>query len=308
MEYLRATVVTNHMAADSVSELLMRCGAHGTQIIDRQDVPDEVQLKTAWATMDQDVLDAMPVDVHVLAWFATPTEAENARAMVKTLPGTLGFDAGPLDVTLEAVQDEDWAENWKQYYKPMRVGKHLVIKPGWEAFDAGPNDLVIELDPGMAFGTGTHETTRLCLELLEAWYTEGPVLDVGTGSGILAIAAAKLGAKDVLAVDIDPVAVNVADENVRINNLSGRVRVAEGDLVQGVGGTYSFACANILADIIIALAGPIRAHLVPDAVFVCSGILIEREDDVVAALTGAGFELLEARHLGAWTALAARLT
>lgn len=307
MEYLQATVITTHAAADSVSECLMRCGAHGTQIIDRSDVPDEGQLTDAWALMDDSVLAAMPLDVHVLAWFASPADVEKARATVETLPNALGFDAGPLTFLLEAVKDEDWAESWKQYYKPMRIGERLIVKPGWEAFQAATDDLVIELDPGMAFGTGTHETTRLCMELLEAWYTQGAVLDVGTGSGILAIAAARLGAARVLAVDIDPVAVRVARENVKINSLSDRVEVMEGDLVKGLGGMYAFACANIQADVIIALTVPVRAHLLPGAVFVCSGILIERETDVIKALSNAGFQVLETRHLGAWTALAAHL-
>ncbi len=308
MEYVKATVVTVHAAADAVSELLMRHGAHGTQIIDRADVPTEGQLHSTWALMDESVLAAMPVDVHVLAWFASPEDAQGARAALDAFKDALGFDAGPMTFTLDTVRDEDWAESWKQYYKPMRVGQHLVIKPGWEAYETQPGDLVIELDPGMAFGTGTHETTRLCMELLETWFTQGPVLDVGTGSGILAIAAARLGAKHVLAVDIDPVAVRVAAENAAINGLTDRITVRQGDLVKGVGGMYDFACANILADVIIALAKPVSKHLNPGAVFVCSGILIEREQDVADALTGAGFDVLQTKQLGSWTALAARRT
>jgi ribosomal protein L11 methyltransferase len=144
------------------------------------------------------------------------------------------------------------------------------------------------------------------MELMEQWYEGGDVLDVGTGSGILAVTAALLGAPRVLAVDIDPVAVRVAQENVGINGLNDRIQVRQGDLVNDLGGTFGLACANILADVIIALIPQVKQHLAPGAVFVCSGIILEREDDVLYALERAGFALLEARHLGAWTALAAR--
>ena len=219
MDYLQATVVTTHEAADAVSELLMRCGAHGTQIIDRSDIPDAQQIADTWALMDESVFDHMPADVWVRAWFSSPTHIENVRAKLLTLPDALAFDAGALTLTVDNVREEDWAESWKQYYKPLRIGKNLVVKPGWEAYQPQPGDKVIELDPGMAFGTGTHETTRLCMELMEQWYEGGDVLDVGTGSGILAVTAALLGAPRVLAVDIDPVAVRVAQENVGINGL-----------------------------------------------------------------------------------------
>ncbi|MGI6636312.1 MAG: 50S ribosomal protein L11 methyltransferase [Christensenellales bacterium] len=306
MDYLQATVVTTHEAADAVSELLMRCGAHGTQIIDRSDIPDAQQIADTWALMDESVFDYMPADVWVRAWFSSPTHIENVRAMLLTLPDALAFDAGALTLTVDNVREEDWAESWKQYYKPLRIGKNLVVKPGWEAYQPQPGDKVIELDPGMAFGTGTHETTRLCMELMEQWYEGGDVLDVGTGSGILAVTGALLGAPRVLAVDIDPVAVRVAQENVGINGLNDRIQVRQGDLVNDLGGTFGLACANILADVIIALIPQVKQHLAPGAVFVCSGIILEREDDVLHALARAGFALLEARHLGAWTALAAR--
>ncbi len=166
--------------------------------------------------------------------------------------------------------------------------------------------MVIHLDPGLAFGTGTHETTALCAELIETYYAGGTVLDVGTGSGILAIAAAKLGAEDVLAIDIDPLAVRTAQENVDKNGLGERVTVRLGDLLEGAIGPYEFAVANILADVIIMLSDPLRQALKAGGIFVCSGIIRDREEDVRRALLGHGYEIIDTRHRGEWVAFAAR--
>ena len=183
-----------------------------------------------------------------------------------------------------------------------------MIKPSWEAWDEQPGDLVIELDPGMAFGTGTHETTAMCVAMIEKHYHGGEVLDVGTGSGILAIAAARLGAREVLGVDIDPMAVRVAQENVEKNGLSDRVTICEGDLVKGLDNVQcEFAVANILAEVIMLLAAPLKSHLTENATFVCSGILREREDEVTKVLTANGYQLFDRMEKGDWVALAARV-
>ena len=183
-----------------------------------------------------------------------------------------------------------------------------MIKPSWESWDAQEGDLVIELDPGMAFGTGTHETTSMCVEMIEKHYNGGEVLDVGTGSGILAIAAARLGANRVLGVDIDPMAVRVAKENVEKNALSGHIEIREGDLVKGLHDVQcEFAVANILADVIALLAAPLKSYLTENATFVCSGILREREEEVTALLKMNGYQLFDRMEKGDWVALAARV-
>lgn len=160
----------------------------------------------------------------------------------------------------------------------------------------------------MAFGTGTHETTAMCVAMIEKHYHGGEVLDVGTGSGILAIAAARLGAREVLGVDIDPMAVRVAQENVEKNGLSDRVTICEGDLVKGLDNVQcEFAVANILAEVIMLLAAPLKSHLTENATFVCSGILREREDEVTKVLTANGYQLFDRMEKGDWVALAARV-
>lgn len=309
MDWIEITISTNTEGADIVSEALLRQGAVGTQIIDRADVPDPSKPNGFWELIDPKMIDEMPEDVQVKAWFESVEALRGLENCLKALPELTGMDLGTLAVSQQGVQEQDWSECWKQYYKPFRAGQHLVIKPSWENWNAAPGDLIIELDPGMAFGTGTHETTAMCVEMIEKHYHGGKVLDVGTGSGILAIAAARLGADSVLGVDIDPMAVRVAQENVEKNGLSREIDIRQGDLVAGLDNVQcQFAVANILADVIALLAAPLKAHLTANATFVCSGILKEREQDVVDVLTRNGYQLFDRMQKGDWVALAAHLS
>ncbi len=305
MEYVEITVSTNTAGAEAVSEILMRMGATGTQILDRADLPDPSKPTNMWELMDQSVIDAMPEDVEVKAWFLQDEKLSDTLHSIKQSLKTLS-DFGELSLSQKGVHEEDWSETWKQYYKPFRIGDRLVVKPTWEHWDEQPGDLILSLDPGMAFGTGTHETTAMCVELIEKYYAGGKMLDVGTGSGILAIAAGKLGARDIVAVDIDPDAVRVAKENVRMNGMSALIDVREGDLLKGLNERFDFAVANILAPVICMLAAPLKHHLLPGAPFVCSGIIAQAEQDVVTALTDAGYQIIETRRRGDWVAFAAK--
>ena len=308
MDWIEITISTNTQGADIVSEALMRQGAVGTQIIDRSDVPDPAKPTGFWELIDPKMIDEMPEDVQVKAWFESLEALRGLENCLAALPEMTGMDLGTLKASTQGVHEQDWAECWKQYYKPFRAGKRLVIKPSWESWQAQPEDLIIELDPGMAFGTGTHETTAMCVEMIEKHYHGGSVLDVGTGSGILAIAAARLGATQVLGVDIDPMAVQVAKENVENNGLSDRIDIRQGDLVAGLEGVQcDFAVANILADVIALLAGPLRRCLAANATFVCSGILREREDDVQQVLAQNGYTVFDRQQKGDWVALAAHV-
>lgn len=307
MEYTEVTVSTTTRGAEIVSDILMRLGAAGTQILDRADLPDPDKPTANWELMDQSVIDAMPEDVQVKAWFDEKTLPRIAGPLREQLAAVKGPDMGSLFVATQDVKEEDWSENWKQYYKPFRIGDHLVVKPTWESWEAQPGDLIIEIDPGMAFGTGTHETTAMCVALIEKYYRGGTLLDVGTGSGILAIAAARLGARDIVAVDIDPDAVRVAKENVAHNGLSDRIDVKKGDLLQDLSQSFDFAVANILAPVICMLAAPLKKHLNAGGVFVCSGIISEAEQDVRDALLSAGYIIDEVRRKGDWAAFACHI-
>ena len=204
------------------------------------------------------------------------------------------------------VKEEDWANAWKAYFKPVRVGKNFVVKPTWENAEINSGDIVLELDPGMAFGTGTHPTTSLCLETLEEVVKPGMrVFDLGTGSGILAIAAAKLGAY-VEAVDLDAVAVKVARENVELNRVQDRVEVKRGDLGSVLNRQADLVVANIIADVILLLLDDLPRLLVPKGEFIASGIIEPRSAEVEESMHRAGLEIIERRENSGWVLLRAR--
>lgn len=312
MDWLEVTVRTNTAGADLISELLISAGAKGTSIEDRFDAFSEPTDATQWDLIDPSVIEKMDEDTLVHAYFPAETTSretiELLRARLAALtPEWLGFDAGKRALEIANVREEDWAENWKKYYKPFRVGRHLVVRPVWEKYEPQAGDKIISIDPGMAFGNGTHETTSMCLGLVEDYIKPGDtVLDVGTGSGILAIASVLMGAQSALGIDLDPVAVRVANENIERNGLSGRVHAQVGDLVKGIDTQADVVFANIIADAVILLSRAVRAHMKPGGVFICSGIILEREQDVLDALAEAGFTVDRIEHRGEWSAIAAR--
>jgi len=218
-----------------------------------------------------------------------------------------GLDLGSLDVKLNNVKEEDWANNWKKYYKPFKIGERIVIKPSWEKYDKKGDEIVLEMDPGMAFGTGIHETTALCVYALEKYIKPGDrIVDIGCGTGILAISSVLLGAEYATAIDLDSNAVRIASENVRRNHVEGRVDVIRGNLLDKVEGRYDIAVANILADVIINLSNVIGNYLNPDGLFIASGIILERLQDVTAAAETAGLEIVEKKTKEEWALVVCR--
>lgn len=310
MEWIEAVVHTTTEGSDLVSDLLMRCGAIGTQVQDRADIEAANRAVDAWELFDKDMAGRMPEDVLVIGWFSKeePGVREKLEEQVAALKAqTADFNLGTLRIDLSSASNDDWAESWKQYYKPFRIGKHLIVKPTWEPFNGRESDVVVELDPGMAFGTGTHETTNMCMALLEKYVEKGMrVMDVGTGSGILAIAAAKLGAQDVLAIDIDTDAVKVAKENIARNGVEAVVRAVQGNMVLGAAMDCDLAVANIVAGAICVLAEPIKKYLRSGGFFLCSGIIREREQDVLTAFADSGYTVVERLTQGEWVAFSAR--
>ncbi len=213
------------------------------------------------------------------------------------------------ELRTRTVHEQEWADAWKEHFHVERVGRRLVIRPSWRAYTPQPADVVIDLDPGMAFGTGQHPTTRTCLELIEEHVRPGDVvLDVGTGSGILAVAAVKLGAARCLALDVDAQAVRVARENVARNGVADRVQVAEGTLPIALASRHAFdlALANITAAAVAALAPDLAAALRPGGTLIGSGIVADRLDAVLAALMAAGCSIIDVRAVGDWRTVVAR--
>lgn len=230
----------------------------------------------------------------------------NPAEAVSFLTQRLGAQQIANSIQVTQTREEDWATAWKQYYHPTKVGKRLVVCPTWEDYTPGPDEVVLQLDPGMAFGTGTHDTTRLCMQLLEEVVEDTTeLLDVGTGSGILSIAAALLGARSCLGCDIDEVAVRTAKENAQVNGVQDRAKFFCGDLAQQVQGKFDVICANIVADVILRLLPCVPALLREKGVFLASGIIEERAPEVIEALQEQGFSCISRRDSGGWVALCA---
>ena len=209
-----------------------------------------------------------------------------------------------INATVETVgvKESDWANNWKKYYKPVHIGNRIVVVPAWEEYTSAENEIIVRMDPGMAFGTGTHETTRLCATFVEKYLKAGTrVLDVGTGSGILAIIAAKLGATDIDAFDIDANAVGAAQRNCNDNGV-GFIKCGVSDLIAEAKGEYDFVCANIVADIIIRMAPDVGAHMKNGGLLVVSGIIERQAEDAKAALIAGGLTLIDSLEENDWNA------
>lgn len=207
------------------------------------------------------------------------------------------------EIDTDSISEAEWADNWKKFFKTTEIGKRLVIRPSWEEYDNKENRVVLSIDPGAAFGTGTHATTRMCLTLLEKYvFTQCNVLDIGSGSGILSIASVLLGAENADGVDIDPVAVKVAKENAEMNNIGEKITFIEGDLCEKINGKYDIVCANIVADVIISLLENVDVFMKESGIFICSGIIDIRELDVKAAFEKYGFTVIDDAECENWRA------
>ena len=312
MNWTEVTIKTTTEAVEAISNILMeeRCG--GVMIEDPKDFLFQKKNELDWDYVEEEVFNKSGQD-GVLIKTYIPEERnvleliETVKARIALLP-SFGLDIGEGSVSLSNVNESDWANEWKKYYKPTKVGKKIVVKPSWEDYEKQEGDLIIELDPGMAFGTGTHETTSMCIRELENYVDETKtVFDIGCGSGILAIAAAELGAKEVVAGDLDEVAVKVSKENCEINHVSDKVVVKHGSLFEVVDSKADVIVANIIADIIKILAKDVSKFLKEDGVFISSGIILAKIDQVCEALEENGFEIVKVERLGEWSAIVSKL-
>lgn len=250
--------------------------------------------------IDEDLLAKDRTTAAVSVFVPEEKSPREAEFFIRARLAESGVDA---EISCTGVSEEDWADSWKKYYKPIKTGCRLVIVPVWETYESAPGEVTVLMDPGMAFGTGTHETTRLCASLLESYVTDGcSVLDVGCGSGILAICASKLGAASCFACDIDPVAVRIAKENC-MRNGTGNVECAVSDLLRDVPAKqYEVCVANIVADVIIRMAPDIGAFMKDDGVLIVSGIIEERADEVISVLTENGYSVIDGKRENGWYA------
>lgn len=308
--WIEVRVITKSEALEPISGIFYSLDCKGVAIEDPEDILGREQGPLTWDFADINVLEHKGKVAVVKAYFAEEDNIEDVLEYVNerlTELKEMGLDLGEAKVEHEKMHEEDWANTWKQYYKPSKVGEKIVVKPIWEEYEAKDGELVVDLDPGMAFGTGTHETTRMCIQALERYVKEeSTVFDVGCGSGILAIAAAKLGAKLAVGVDLDPVAVESSIENVGYNNLNN-IEILHGNLVEVIDGKADIVVANILAEIICILTDDVKRVLKDGGIFITSGIIHDRVDMVCEKLEATGFEVIEKNRDGEWNCIVAKL-
>lgn len=316
MKWNKYRLATTTEAVDLISYTLSEMGIEGIEIEDKVPLSEEDKKR-----MFIDLLPDLEEDdgKAYVSFYIEPEKdhdstLEEVLAAVRELADFV--DIGEAVIEKSQTEDIDWMNNWKKYWKPFKVDEHIIIKPTWETVEDVPEDtLVVELDPGTAFGTGTHHTTRLCITQLKKYMQPGQsVLDVGCGSGILSIIALLLGAKEASATDVDVHAVEAALENAGVNGIQSDVyTVLTGDVISDEDfrrtvGEHKFdmVLANIFAEIIIPLSGVVKEMMKPGALFITSGIIDEREEDVRKALAENGFEIMEVTHSGGWVSFTAR--
>lgn len=298
-QWLEVSLELDGEAAEAAAEVMARYGYQGIAIEHGGIPPDK---------LDEDELPP-PAFLIVRAYLPIDSQTEEARQKFETALGYLNMMLPMPQPTYRTVAEEDWAEAWKAHYHPVRIGRRVLIRPVWVPLEIGPDDVEIALDPGMAFGTGTHPTTQLCLEAIEDLIQPGAnVLDLGCGSGILAIGAAKLGAHHVLGLDIDSVAVDVARENIASNGVADRITIEQGSLENIITSARRFdlIVVNILARIIIQMCDQHLGQTVrPGGLAIFSGIIDTQADDVEAALVKTGLTPTRRRQQGDWVAIEA---
>ncbi|MDF1618451.1 50S ribosomal protein L11 methyltransferase [Petrocella sp. FN5] len=307
MKWTKLKIHVLPLAVDAASNMLFDLGLEGLEIEDQY--LSESDKEAMFANFVADTL--VPLEeCRLVVYLDENQDVDLCRTDIeKGLNNLRAFlEIGSGKIILETMPDEDYENKWKTFYKPFRVGDHMVITPIWEKPDLIEGDMVIAIDPGMAFGSGTHETTYLCIELLqECNHALGEVADIGCGSGILAIAAVRLGAKSAIGVDIDENAVKTAKENVKHNALEDRVTICKGNLLERIQSPVNTVVANILAEVIIDITKDVKKILHSSGILIASGILIEKEKEVTDALVTEGFTIVDIRKKGEWVAIKARL-
>ena len=318
MKYKELIIKAKRNESETVQAVLLEAGFDSMQIDDPMDAVDitEHQELYKYDYINEEIsqkaseAEAGADGVTITLYFADDEEGQSRLAEAEKLLSGMPGVSFRTEVTGD---DSEWLYKWQEHFKPSKVGERIVVKPGWEDYESAEGELVIEMDPGMAFGSGLHETTSMCIKALEkdlgGAYDPSrypiKVLDVGTGTGILAMAAVLLGADEALGIDIDDEAVRVANENIAKNGLEGRISIQRGNLMDGIDYDPDIIVANLMADLVVMLSPAAEAQLRPGGLYITSGILDIKEEIVKKAIEDAGFDIIEVLADGEWRAIAA---
>lgn len=307
IKWIEVQIKTTTEAEEIVINIMYELGVTGLAIEDPNDILAFQQSEEDWDFIDPSILEQDYEGVVIKGYFP---ESEDLIDKIELIRDSIEknphneLDKGLGEVTTTEVYEKDWAEAWKKYYKPRKVGEKIVIKPTWEEYEKTDDEIIVELDPGMAFGTGTHETTMMCIEALEKYVKkEHIVYDIGCGSGILSIVAAKLGAQKVVGVDLDDLCIKVSNENIEMNKVDDIIEIRKGNLLDVVNGKADIIVSNIIAEIIVNMADSLKDYLEDDGRFIASGIIVEKVDIVKEALAKNGFKILEIITMNDWACI-----
>ncbi|MFZ2539270.1 MAG: 50S ribosomal protein L11 methyltransferase [Oscillospiraceae bacterium] len=311
MEWKEISIYTTTQGVDIVSGFLIAHGIKGMTIEDSADFNDFLEsTEIHWDYIEESLVEELSNKESNVKFYLPDNlqGIEQFNEIKASIEGQRilneGIDLGRLVMETTNINEEDWSTAWKKYYHPTKIGKKLVVVPCWEEYTLADGEVRVTLDPGMAFGTGTHETTRLCMQLLEDCITTGTdMLDIGTGSGILAITALLLGSKTAVGVDIDELSVKVAQENADLNHIGDKIKLVCGDLTEKISGKFHVVCANIVADVIIRLSKDVTQFMYDDSVLLVSGIIEERSNEVTDALINAGLKVENSITENGWVAI-----
>lgn len=318
MEWIILSIFTSNEGIDHVCNMLYDMGITGVEIEDEKEFRDFLEEnKKYWDYVDDELLKEKSGETKVKIYIENTPEAKNTIAKIcASLENLKKSDKnnawGRLETMTDGISEEDWANNWKEFFKPTKIGKKILIQPQWQPYDGETERTIFTVNPGMTFGTGTHHTTKLCIEELEdAIDTSKTVLDIGCGSGILSIISLLLGAKEAYALDIDPACEHVAYENALLNNVdTSKYHVYSGDITADMElfdklfvRKYEVIVANIVADVIISIIPTVKKLIKENGIFICSGIIEDRIDDVTDALNKNGVCISEIKRSGDWAAI-----
>ncbi len=319
MKWYEVRVSTKREAYDAISDMIMSIGANGVVIDDPKGILEEITGADTpdylYDYIEEDILSETYDDgiVTIKGYFP---ETKNADELIKLISDKISgiskyIEIGKVKIEYSELYEDDWANNWKAYYKPFNITRDIIIKPSWEDYSINNDGILIEMDPGMAFGTGTHETTRMCALLLEKFIQSGDnLIDVGSGSGILSIISAKLGAEKIIALDVDEDAVNATKNNCKVNNVCHKVKVFKGtlDSFSKLEKYFNYeksdvVVANIIADVIINLCEAVRLCTKRKGLFIASGIIKDKKDSVLSKYLENGFDCEQIVEEGEWVAI-----